>query len=342
MPDRLSDADLAELERMHEEATPGPWSALYRGSDLKLVAALRNAAPALIAEVRDHRRLHADGWITVLVERDRLRARVEELEKELSESETTETMACAERDQAQSALAAARAEVERLHDARDYYASSDAGSTATLLAHDLADAERELAQVGSTLAETRELLDDAQQERDAARAEAERYRAALEWTDPDRDHALAELHREWCPDGPGCTGEDCELVQDLSKAIALGESRGREQGRREQIEACPTCNGDGLMYVAGTSSAGGYLVPDDEVAETCAECGGTGKGEIVQQLKEEARAQGRHEGMLEERARILERLRLEGFHAADCNTQKIAGLVDPCTCGLEDALAEGE
>lgn len=74
MTDRLTDAEMDRLEGLHAAATPGQWESDVWGDvtansevgpvvisvfshrmNGELIAAARNALPALIAEVREHR-----------------------------------------------------------------------------------------------------------------------------------------------------------------------------------------------------------------------------------------------------------------------------------------------
>ena len=75
MSDRLTDAELDRLEGLHAAATPGPWESDVWGDvtvcppgehiviaeapgnqvHAGLIVAARNALPALLAEVREHR-----------------------------------------------------------------------------------------------------------------------------------------------------------------------------------------------------------------------------------------------------------------------------------------------
>lgn len=77
--------DLDALERLEKAATPWPWtvesgwlhnrSDSWRREDAPLMAALRNAAPDLIAAAR---------------ERDKLKARVDELERAMEDARWAE------------------------------------------------------------------------------------------------------------------------------------------------------------------------------------------------------------------------------------------------------------
>lgn len=100
MTDRID-----ELQRLHEAATKGPWRAIgslvdgddsayigvaecYRPSNAELIAAMRNALPALLRVARAARKVldgsEVDGWHTPLREVDvaELREALGELERD--------------------------------------------------------------------------------------------------------------------------------------------------------------------------------------------------------------------------------------------------------------------
>lgn len=182
--------DLDELERLHREATPGPWrcvehsyggckvtneegDAILLEDDFRLIAAMRNALPKLISRARLYEQMDRHACDQV-AEIDRLRVRIAEADRDRDTWATSAHKIANERDAAARDLAAVT--VERYG-----------------LKKDLFEARNALLREGM--------------ERDAARAECERLSESLSQIDAidtavamaERDEArarLAEVERE--------------------------------------------------------------------------------------------------------------------------------------------------
>jgi len=135
--------DLDELERLHREATPGPWrcvehsyggckvtneegDAILLEDDFRLIAAMRNALPQLISRARLYEQMDRHACDQV-AEIDRLRVRIAEADRDRDTWATSAHKIANERDAAARDLAAvtaerdaARAGCERLRDITDH------------------------------------------------------------------------------------------------------------------------------------------------------------------------------------------------------------------------------